>query len=234
MGEFERLLASELGWLERRVAGFARDREMRDELVQETVLIALDRAPRFFSGPSRDEHARMRYLLHVALRSARTNLLRQERKTQPAKGDELPEARDSQTPENLLEAKEWRRDHLLAVRSLLTPNVRLAYLLVHLPHEVTPGDLEDAAKFRKGGAAGLARPPDATWEILRRALEDLHPKATDAEWKRAVVEILRWDGPLGEAPSELVQNGIRNLDTQLTRARARLELAAPSDRERSP
>jgi len=224
MGEFAELLREELGWLQRRVAACSRDGEMRAELLQETVRIALERAPRFLAGPSRNPRARLRCLLLASLQSACSRLLRQMRWTRPA-DDEISEEGHAETPESVARAREWRAGHLAAVRTLLTPNLRLAYLAVHLPHEVEPRDLEEAARFHRGGAAGLARPPEVAWKLWRHAVEAIYPRASDAEWKRKVVEILRCEGPPGEVPEEEIARGIRNLDTQLTRARARLSEA---------
>ena len=230
MGEFAGLLREELEWLQRRAVAFARDEEMRAELVQETVHIALERAPRFLAGPSRNPRARLRCLLVHAMKSARSRLLRQMRWTRPA--EEPPDVSHAETPENTVRAKEWQESHVAAVRALTTPNIRLAYLAVHLPHELEFRDFEEAARFRRGGAAGLARPPEVAWELWRRAVEEFYPRANDAEWKRKVVETLRCEGPPGEVSEEEVARAIRNLDTQLARARARL--AQAEDEEDSP
>lgn len=241
MKEFGRLLEGQLPWLRVRVAQRVRacgssGIELGDDLLQETVMIALQRAPRFFQGPSRNEEARMRTLLQVALQGAFTNLLRQRSKTPLAAGEELPPAREEETPESLLAGEEHRARHLASVRSELTPNLALAYLCVVFPEEVRAEDVSAAAAFKGGGAAGLARPAEEAWALFRRIRAELHPRIAEPEWKRLVVELLRSRAPLGEADAEALAKGIRNLDTQLTRARKRLGIEKPPQpgRGRSP
>ena len=198
-------------------------------------MIALHRAPRFFEGPSRNEEARMRTLLLESLKGALTNLLRQGRKTPLAREDRFV-GEEAETPESLLAWKQHRAAHIASARAELTPNIALAYLCVLFPEEVGAEDFEAAARFRGGGATGLARPVPSAWALFERLRSEFHPKVAEAEWKRLVVETLRSGAPLGEAEPEVLARGLRNLDTQLARARKRLgvEMPAPSRRGRGP
>src|SRR5690554_4686484 len=102
MHDFHRFLARHHSWLKGRVHYRARAwglKEMADDLLQETLVIATERAPRFFAGPSRNVDARMRCLLLESLRSAATNLYRQMKKT-PLAGGELPERSEVEDPES--------------------------------------------------------------------------------------------------------------------------------------
>lgn len=232
MSEFGRLLEEQLPWLRGRVAQRARavgsgGGELQDDLLQETVMIALQRAPRFFEGPSMNEAARMRTLLKVCLKSAFTNLLRQQEKAPVHDGDEFPLAREAETPESLVAGAQYQAAHIASARAELTPNLALAYLCSVFPDAVSEADFERAATFRGGGATGLARPASEAWALFQRLRQEQLPKVGDAEWKRLVVETLRSEAPLGEADERLLERGIRNLDTQLTRARKRLGIEMP-------
>src|SRR5690606_39729439 len=117
--------------------------------------------------------------------SRASRLLRQMRWTRPA--EEPPDVSHAETPENTVRAKEWQESHVAAVRALTTPNIRLAYLAVHLPHELEFRDFEEAARFRRGGAAGLARPPEVAGQLWRRAGEAVCPRVYDRGWELKVV-----------------------------------------------
>lgn len=231
MGDFRGLLASQYDWLVRRVRlqasawGLA---DAHEDLLQETLMIALDRLPRFFEGPSRNEVARMRHLLVQSLRSAATNLFRQRAKTPLAGADALPERATVEDPESLVAAEQHRREHLGDARSRLSPAVALVYLGMHFPHEVREEDLRKAADFRGGGAQGLARPVSEAWSLFRRIRDDHLPRVSESAWKRLLVEVLFSSAPIGEASPEDMDRGIRNVDTRLARARARLGLERPS------
>lgn len=236
MGEFRSLLAAQLDWLAVRVRQHARVAGLSDaqeDLLQETVKIALERLPRFFVGPSRNESARMRCLLLQALKSARTNLYRERAKTPVLGGDAPIERAETEDPESLLAGEQYRRAHLAEVRAELSPGVALVYLCIHFPEEVCAEDLRRAAAFRGGGAQGLARPVDEAWSLFDRLRTERLARTSEAEWKRLVVEVLFSAAPLGEASREDLERGIRNVDTRLARARAKLGLG-PSSNQGEP
>lgn len=243
MGGFEDLLMPHLGWLQGRArhhagalrrGGYGSVESLGDDIMQETLLRAVRKAPAWFDGPSQDPAARMRELLVWSLKQAVTRLQRTRRwSSLPSSDEEALEegfelrATDRGDPEEeivrRLEDSRKTRSFLADVRSRLNPAYRLTVLAVYFPEEVQYEDILEASRHRMGGARPVTRDPGEAWALLRSKLEPFSYGMT--EWKRAVAEIFRSSSPLGASPEDLVRREVNRLDVHLSRARKTLGVA---------
>ena len=196
--------------------------DIAQEVLQETLLRIRDGW--FDRAPELSLEAQLRDCLNWAFLHVRTRTLRERERRGELRRFEGDESSDplEQVPDDAPGPDEASGLVALVglIRGVRSARRRLVVMVLGLPHMVTKQHIDEAVSERTGGGA-LARPASELWVAWQDLLRDPR-RASSAEWKLAIIELLYSDRPMGEAGPKWVQARVNALDRQLSNARAEL------------